>query len=184
MVERLLPSNYFLSFDPMTIKSLLVRALDVFYREPKMIWKYYLHLGLWKNHDNDYVFMVDGVIPHGGMFDRLKGIMTIYAIAKVQKKSFKIYWTYPFELSKYLEPNEYDWTVSDNEMKYCYPFSRPLIAYGEIENPCRLFKNRNSETHFYYGYDSLMKVNLRYSSLFDWGELYRELFKPTAYLQH
>ena len=29
-----------------------------------------------------------------------------------------------------------------------------------------------------------MKVNLRYSSLFDWGELYRELFKPTEYLQH
>lgn len=167
----------------MNIRNLLVQFIDVFYREPKFILKHYSLFSRIQNNDNCYVFMVDGKIPHGGMFDRLKGIMTIYAIAKVQRKSFKINWTYPFVLEKYLEPNSYDWTVSKEKQIRNYPYTKPIIAYGEIENPRRLLKNRSHETHFYYGYDNLNEVNKKYSSNFDWGSLYRELFKPTKYLQ-
>ena len=46
-----------------------------------------------------------------------------------------------------------------------------------------MWKNRNKETLFYYGYDSLNEVNAHFGTNYDWGVLYRELFKPTKYLQ-
>lgn len=66
---------------------------------------------------------------------------------------------------------------------YSYPHSRPLFLYGECYDPKRLFKNRGYEAHFYYGYDSLDVINEKYGTAFEWGDLYRELFTPTPYLQ-
>lgn len=127
--------------------------------------------------------MVDGRVGHGGMFDRLKGIISVYAISKAQKKDFRINFIYPFPLTNYLEPNDYDWRISPDNICYHYPAARPLFLYGECYNPKRLFKNRRCEAHFYYGYDSLDVINKRYGTDFEWGQLYRELFRPTPYLQ-
>lgn len=170
----------------MKTRDILVRILDCLYREPMMSLKQFMRN---KNIDKinsevePYVFMVDGYIPHGGMFDRLKGLITIYAIAKAQNKSFKIYWKYPFSLSQYLEPSSYDWLCEADQLRHS-PFSyRNVIAYGEINNPSRLLKDRKCETHFYYGFNSLDKVNKHFNTHFEWGTLYRELFQPTEYLQ-
>ena len=162
--------------------SFLVRTLDIVWREPKMIFKYYLHHPP-KTTNIKNVFMVDGKVGHGGMFDRLKGAISVYAISKIQQKEFKIYFNYPFELQKYLEPNNYNWLINKEDVVYSYPHSRPLFLYGECYDPKRLFKKRNREAHFYYGYDSLDKINEHYGTAFEWGQLYRELFKPTPYLQ-
>lgn len=165
------------------IHSLLVRIYDILVREPRMIWHHYRPCSFCVKREDIYIFMVDGVIPHGGMFDRLKGMITIYAIAKKQGKKFKLHFTYPFRLEEYLEPNTYDWRIADEEIYYSYPVSRPVIAYGEIDNPSRLLKNRHQETHFYYGYNSLEEVNKYYNTDYEWGNLYCELFKPTPRLQ-
>lgn len=130
-----------------------------------------------------YIFMVDGRIPHGGMFDRLKGAITIYAIAESLKRDFRIDWTFPFDLRKYLEPNTYDWRIDENHMRWGWFNHNVVIAYGEIDNPSRLWAMRRKETHFYYGYNSLDKVNSHFGTHYDWGVLYRELFRPTPYLQ-
>lgn len=127
--------------------------------------------------------MVDGRIPHGGMFDRLKGLITVFAVSKALGKPFRLNWSYPFVLSKYLEPNKYDWIIDESQMTFGLLSYKNIIAYGEIVNPSRLCKKRSSETHFYYGYDSLDKVNAHFGTDYKWGELYRELFRPTAYLQ-
>ena len=127
--------------------------------------------------------MVDGRTSHGGMFDRLKGIISVYAISKAQQKDFRIHFTYPFDLEKYLEPNEYDWHIDANAINYHYPSSRPLFLYGECYAPRRLFKQRDYEAHFYFGYNILNEVNARYGTHYEWGQLYRELFRPTTYLQ-
>ena len=90
------------------MRQLFVRLLDVLWREPRMIWKYY-NVNANGNGGvggNKYIFMVDGKVGHGGMFDRLKGAISVYAISIVQQKDFRIYFDYPFELQKYLEPNE------------------------------------------------------------------------------
>ncbi len=169
------------------MRQLFVRLLDVLWREPWMIWKYY-NVNTNDNGNggvdgNKYIFMVDGKVGHGGMFDRLKGAISVYAISKVQHKDFRIYFVYPFELQKYLEPNSYDWTIDKKDVAFAYPHSRPLFLYGECYAPDRLFKNRKYEAHFYYGYDSLSVINKRCGTGFEWGQLYRELFKPTVYLQ-
>ena len=168
----------------MVIRDLLVRIKDVWVREPEMIRKYYHEtLPAKSQAKNAYVFMVDGKIPLGGMFDRLKGLITVYAIAKSKDIPFHIHFTYPFRLEKYLEPNNYNWVIDDGDMIYHFPESRPVIAYGEINNPKRLMKNRSGQVHFYYGYNSLEAVNNYFHTHYDWGELYRELFHPTEYLE-
>lgn len=167
------------------IKSYFVWLIDILIREPRLIFRYYLPLKFVKpaNINNSYIFMADGRIPHGGMFDRLKGIISIYAIAKSQNKNFKINFTSPFELSKYLQPNNYDWIIEKNSILYSFPISRPLFLYGECYYPHRVMKKRNKESHFYFGYDILKNVNFRYKKEYEWGTLYRELFIPTPYLQ-
>lgn len=168
----------------MVIRDLLVRIKDAWVREPEMIKRYYHGtLPVKSQVRNAYVFMVDGRIPHGGMFDRLKGLITIYAIAKSKNIPFCIHFIYPFRLEKYLCPNSYDWRIKDEDMIYHYPESRPVIAYGEINNPQRLLKKWKGQVHFYYGYNSLAEVNEHFHTHYDWGELYRELFRPTPYLK-
>lgn len=180
----------------MILRNIIVRLLDIFYREPHLKRRvlnekrserdYFPEKVLNNNH---FIFMVDGRVHHGGMFDRLKGAITVYAIAKALGKEFKIDWYYPFQLDRYLEPvkdhNNYicDWRTDEQQMTLESKNFQVVIAYGEFANPARLWKNRNKETLFYYGYDSLNEVNAHFGTNYDWGMLYRELFKPTTYLQ-
>lgn len=167
------------------IRNILVRILDCTIRTLRIKIKT-MHLSLahkTKKQRPYYVFMVDGRMPHGGMFDRLKGAITIYAISKLLHKEFKINWTYPFDLRKYLQPAEYDWRIDEKDLNYTFFGHNAVIAYGEYINPSRLWKRREKETHFYYGYNSLKEVNEHFKCKYEWGKLYRELFKPTPYLQ-
>lgn len=64
----------------------LVKLIDYFYREPLMKLRIAKEKGLVlrdKKESNLYIFMVDGRIPHGGMFDRLKGLITIMLYLKL-----------------------------------------------------------------------------------------------------
>ena len=165
----------------------LIWLIDCCYREPLMKVRVIKENGLSfykQGNDHPYIFMVDGRIPHGGMFDRLKGLITIFAVSKALGKDFRINWYYPFTLNKYLEPNHYNWIIDELEMNFGLLSYNNVIAYGEFSNPKRLMKKRKKETHFYYGYNSLDKVNAHFRTNYQWGELYRELFRPTAYLQH
>lgn len=167
----------------MSLRDIIVRAIDVCYREPWLKWRTRNVNDSGPKGCKPYVFMVDGRINHGGMFDRLKGLISIFAIAKQQRKDFRICWTYPFDLDKYLEPNIYDWRICENKMRWGMLQHNSVIAYGEINNPSRLWKKRCKETHFYYGYNSLDYINAHFGTNYEWGKLYRELFRPTPYLQ-
>ena len=62
----------------------LVYLLDILIREPKLIIKYYREKSKEGREENGrMIFMADGRFPHGGMFDRLKGAISIYAASKV-----------------------------------------------------------------------------------------------------
>lgn len=180
----------------MILRNIIVRLLDIFYREPHLKRRVLNEKHSKRDtfpeksfNNNHFIFMVDGRVHHGGMFDRLKGAITVYAIAKALGKEFKIDWYYPFQLDRYLEPvkdhNNYicDWRTDEQQMTWQSKNFQVVIAYGEFANPKRLWKNRNKETLFYYGYDSLKEVNAHFGTNYDWGVLYRELFKPTKYLQ-
>lgn len=152
---------------------------DVLYREPSFILKYYLFHRNWENERVDYVFMADGKMVHGGLFDRLKGIISIYALSKVHNKRFGILFKEPFILEKYLKPASYAWNVDADNIVYCYPLSRPVIAYSESKHPHRLLRNREGQTHFYFGGDILSIINQKYNTGFNWSTLFHELFIPS-----
>jgi hypothetical protein len=161
----------------------IAKLLDILYREPRFIWKHYRPFSF--NNGNIAscnIFFADDRMPLGGMFDRLKGMITIYAISKVQGKEFKINFTHPFPLINYLMPNQYDWRVEAGVIRCNYPSSKPVIAFGEYRCPSRLLKKSKRERHFYYGYDSLDYINAKYHKDYTFGQLYQELFKPTPYL--
>ena len=149
-----------------------VEFKDVFIREPKLIWRYYRPFFIKIIGEGKNILMVDGKVGHGGMFDRLKGIISVYAISKVQGREFRIHFDYPFQLEKYLQPNRYDWRINPEVICYSFPSSRPLFLYGECYSPRRLFKRRKCESHFYFGYNILEDINRKYQTSFDWGELY------------
>lgn len=167
----------------MGFRDIAVRYYDAWLREPRLIWKHYRPFSFKNNGESPMMFVANGWFPHGGMFDRLKGIVSTYAAAKVLNKSFKISFTSPFCLEKYLEPNIYDWALTIGEVTMNFPASRPLFIYGEQANPCRLMKKRSGEVHVFYGTDALSYINNKYNTQFSFGGLYHELFKPTTYLQ-
>ena len=162
-------------------KSYLSYLKTKLYWEPSFILKYYLHKKNCIERD-EYIFMADGKMIHGGLFDRLKGAISIYALSKVHGKPFGLYFTDPFCLEKYLEPNQYDWKKSENDLNYAYPYSRPVIAYSELHYPKRLMKAREGQIHFYFGGDILENINKKYKRNFDWAVLFNELFVPSRSL--
>ena len=66
------------------------------------------------------VYMIDGRVRHGGLSDRLRGLMTAYDYCKRSGRKLKINWTYPFKLEDYLHPNPDgpDWLIAPDEISY------------------------------------------------------------------
>lgn len=161
---------------------MLCIIFDSIVREPLLVVKHYLPLSI-KNSSSRMVFKADGRFPHGGMFDRLKGAISVFAASLCIGRDFKISFIHPFDLRDYLEPNEYDWTIGEDDLVQGWPAARPVFMYGEFANPVRLVKKCSCESHFYYGYNSLDWLNERYSKSYEFGALYKQLFKPTVRLQ-
>lgn len=64
------------------------------------------------------VFMVNGFILHGGLVDRIKGILSVYSWCQSREVEFKVYFVSPFLLSEYLLSNSYDWTIDEKDILY------------------------------------------------------------------
>jgi len=88
-------------------------------------------LGKPKTKSPIYVAMIDGEAYHGGMCDRFKGIISLYAYCKYLGKPFRIKYTYPFKLEDYLQPAAYDWTLKRGEYTDNPLYSRVLYMRGE-----------------------------------------------------
>lgn len=62
------------------------------------------------------VFMADGFRRVSGLADRLRGIVSLYGFCLDHDMDFRINFTHPFDLRKYLEPVDHDWRISADEM--------------------------------------------------------------------
>lgn len=135
------------------------------------------------------VAMVDGMAYHGGMCDRFKGIVSLYAYCKHHGIPFRIRYTYPFRLEDYLSPAAYDWILDDNEYTDNPLYSRVLYMRGEHLARRLLGLKVTRQVHFYTNRDLLERINdvLRgenETDRYDWGELFRELFRPCEGLRN
>ena len=151
----------------------------IFRREAILILKYYLRMPERYTSPHRIIYMADDRMYSSGMFDRLKGMISLYALSKAQGKQFNIYHVNPFLLEDYLQPNSYNWICDD--IQYCFFRNRPIINYPNDLN--RLFKLRR-ESHVYIGHDIIDEINKHYNQNFEFGVLYRQLFKPTKHLQN
>lgn len=64
------------------------------------------------------IFMANGIVSHGGLADRIKGILSVYSWCLSRSVVFKIHFVSPFSLNKYLLPNEYDWMIDEKDVFY------------------------------------------------------------------
>ena len=134
-----------------------------------------------------YVAMIDGESFHGGMCDRFKGIISLYAYCKHRGLPFRIRYTYPFRLEDYLSPAAYDWTLRPGEYTDNPLYSRVLYMRGEhLATRLLKLKTTRRQIHYYSNRDCLAHVNealaRRSEDRYGWGDLFCELFRPGTVL--
>lgn len=128
------------------------------------------------------IFMCDGRKYHGGLTDRLQGILTTYYIAKKHNLSFYINWVEPFSLSDYLLPNtNKDWRISPDEIIYDARFAFPAIM--SLQPKSEKKKNKINELFFkswffYPKKQTHVYTNLNFANRL-FPKLYKELFVPS-----
>ena len=127
--------------------------------------------------DKYLILMVDGKIRHGGLADRLYGILCTYAYCKSCGIDFKLYFVSPFNLSLLLQPNSYDWRTFEKSDSFWG--TSVLVKSGE-EYTFKRFKLRK-QTHLYSNAHNLAELNRLYGSSYTYSSLYNELFKPSDY---
>lgn len=132
------------------------------------------------------VICFDGVVSHGGLLDRLKGIISFYEMAQLSNVDFKIYFNHPFHLSDFLEPNHVDWKI--NQLKFNPIQDTVLYLMNNFEvNPLNLIHPTKKKTYFVYcNIDYLQTMHTSYSESEIhnlWRKNYQILFKQSAVLQ-
>lgn len=132
-----------------------------------------------------YIAMVDGEAFHGGMCDRFKGIISLYAYCKHHQIPFRIKYTYPFKLEDYLSPNIYDWQLKEQEYTDNPIYCKILYMRGEHLAERLLKEKSKKQVHFYTNRDLLEHINDAFAEKerLNWGNLFCELFKPGIILQ-
>lgn len=125
------------------------------------------------------VVMLDGEIHHGGLTDRIRGILTAYSECRRLNIPFYIYWDNPFRLTDYLLPATFDWRISKEEITRSRKNARAVVIddMTDRESLRRLraaLKRRPAQLHLYTNADSARG---------DYHTLYNELFTPSDKLK-
>lgn len=164
------------------IKQILSRAFSLL--------KIYLHLlksiGFSKPNQATIIVCFDGVVSHGGLLDRLKGVISFYEVAKKKNMDFKIHFNHPFKLSDFLEPNEVNWAMDNLKFN---PFQdKVLYLMNDFQvNPLELIRASKNKKYFVYcNVDYLKTIHPEFSDLEinkTWRNNYDQLFKKSALLE-
>lgn len=132
----------------------------------------------------DVVFCANGFVSHGGLADRIYGILTTYAICKIKNWSFAINFNSPYNLEAFLVPNKYNWLISEKGVLYNSKLAKPVFRLGGCNN-CDFdsIKPNKKQIHLYSNCKCLEKINAKYNTSFTWAGLFNELFKISDALQ-
>lgn len=130
------------------------------------------------------IICFDGLFSHGGIVDRLKGIISFYEIAKALDYDFYIHFKNPFELKHFLIPNKFNWEIDEKEMIYSFRSSKILFLMDDFtSNPLKILKQTKAKT--IYVYSNRDYLPLLYSSNSEnennmiWRNNFNELFKTS-----
>ena len=138
-------------------------------------------------HERAVVFMaLNETTFSGGLSDRLRGIVSVYAECQRQGRPFRIVFE-PLHLEDYLAPNEYDWRIGEDEIDWDLAKSYPCVLLTYHNDP------RNRWQHFVqstvlrsYFRKHCLQLHV-FTNMIPSDEEYRtlfhELFKPVDDLQ-
>lgn len=137
------------------------------------------------NEKKMIVYMADGVIYRSGLADRLRGMLTLYDYCKEHGFDFRINFTDPFCLEKYLLPAKYDWTLNPGELSKNKRCSMPVYVDTRRDQGDR--EKRWQKATFDYYFNKDFKQAHVYT-IFDYAEdrfpsLFNELFKLSPALE-
>lgn len=130
----------------------------------------------------ELVFMADGRMRHGGLSDRLCGIVSAYNYAKQNNLRFKIYFVCPYRLQDILLPASFNWIVNEDELSHNIDEAVPVyisnqLKYKDVEKYFhdKLRKQHEKQIHLY--------TNAIFFKEGEFSDLFAELFKPVPMLQ-
>jgi len=169
------------------VRTLFARIAPLFaqrfverFKEQKLQQHYYSDsIG---EHGNEVICMIDGKVKHGGLTDRINGIITCFDAALKSERKFKILFNHPFELNHFLLPNQYNWEINSEDVKYdcntkplfIRSFDHSTEAEREKQLMADILRYNTLQLHVY---TNICSVNQeRYNTLF------HTLFKPSEYL--
>ncbi|MEL1252670.1 hypothetical protein AAEO57_02680 [Flavobacterium sp. DGU38] len=140
-----------------------------------------------KQEKRQIIICFDGKVPHGGLVDRLKGIISFYEVSKLIHSDFKILFDHPFELESFLIPNKIDWKINKTEIRYNVFSTKIFYLVNNFNiNPLELIERTNAKTILIYCnvdyLTTLYKENDSQEINLIWRKNYLELFKPSDYL--
>jgi len=163
-------------------QNIIVKTIVHRIKETFMRFRYYKFSFLRKNKKQFYIAVFDQKRTGFGLADRLKGIVSLYAFCKIKNIPFRCEFTFPFDLSLFFQPNQYDWQLKEGEKSSFSSDVRVLIVQGEGNGKRLLWLKTKRQVHAYLNRDYLPIYKKKYNVSFDWGELFHELFKPTERL--
>ena len=72
------------------------------------------------------IYMADGRMKHGGLSDRLCGLISTYNYCKKNGCDFRINFKSPYQLDEILQPSNLDWRIKDEDISYSLCDSKPV----------------------------------------------------------
>lgn len=160
------------------IKKHLVKQFYFF----KWVMRYFKSISFSKLEQKQIIVCFDGVFSHGGLVDRLKGIISFYQVAKTLDYDFKILFYNPFALDQFLEPNQVNWLIKPEAIRW-HPFKDQFIhVVNDFNvNPIELIKQKKANRYFVYAnidYGRTLFPHLNEDALADkWNTDFKLLFK-------
>lgn len=155
----------------------IIRDLKNFIKNMKLQKYYNTREIRASNEDSIVVYMADGKMLHGGLSDRLCGLVSTYCYCLEHNKLFKVHFNSPYELTYFLLPNLYDWTIDKSVISYhsedAIPVYIPYYANNaeQITIAKRRLEKHYKQIHVY--------SNMRYFNG-DFGRFFSDLFKPSV----
>ncbi|MDO4958731.1 MAG: hypothetical protein Q4E68_05700 [Prevotellaceae bacterium] len=126
---------------------------------------------------NVLYFVIDPLVKHPGIADRIKAIVAIYNHTKKTDCRFKLYFRDPFDLSKFLAP-VYDWRMELSDLEYSLVDTRFINETNRKE----IRKLRSDKQYHCYRYTGNLLPYQFDDTGYKWRDLFNELFTPSERL--
>lgn len=140
----------------------------------------------WESADriNVFYFIIDPNLPHPGLADRLKAIVSCYYICQQNNYLFKLIFDTPYSLSDYFSENEIKWSSTSEELEYSFKDTRLCIYTSYFGNKDRRKLKANKQYHcFTYSGQIVFDRNESLDTRVLFHSYFTKLFKPSEKLE-